>query len=390
MSPEEQAQTALPELIGLIYEAAFDSSQWQAVLQRFSHLVHASAAAGFLHNFDAATQGGPALGGSFAVMQGMSESAMADYATHFGAINPWAANEEVLRPGVAVSSSMLYPDHLLPKTEFYGDFLRHQGVFYSLGGVTDRAASLALKFSFMRPRAHGHYQAHELAMWQALVPHVQRAARLHLRLQQLAAQAVDTEEALAALAGGLIVLNHEGRVQRINPQAQALLAAPQGLTVSGAGWVHITPASAEAGLQRAVRAALLPQHALQAPREVLHCHGTGGCLRLEVVPLPNAGRQPDQQRCALLVSRPAPAAASLAAALQRVYHMTPSEAALTAALVDGQSLAQVAEQRAVSIHTVRTQLKSATAKAGAKRQADLVRIVLTGPALRMPDGPAPD
>ena len=61
--------------------------------------------------------------------------------------------------------------------------------------------------------------------------------------------------------------------------------------------------------------------------------------------------------------------------------MTPAEAALTEALVSGHSLQEFAELRSTSMHTVRTQLKAAAAKAGAKRQADLVRIVLTGPAV---------
>jgi DNA-binding CsgD family transcriptional regulator len=102
------------------------------------------------------------------------------------------------------------------------------------------------------------------------------------------------------------------------------------------------------------------------------------------MPLPAADpKDLDVRRCALLVSPfEDPAAQALVPALQRIYGMTPSEALLTEALVSGRSLAQVAEERAVSIHTVRTQLKAATAKAGAKRQADLVRIILTGPAMR--------
>jgi DNA-binding CsgD family transcriptional regulator len=67
--------------------------------------------------------------------------------------------------------------------------------------------------------------------------------------------------------------------------------------------------------------------------------------------------------------------------LERMYQMTPAEAQLTEALVNGKSLQEHAEARSVSMNTVRTQLKSAAAKTGARRQADLVRIVLTGPAI---------
>jgi len=67
--------------------------------------------------------------------------------------------------------------------------------------------------------------------------------------------------------------------------------------------------------------------------------------------------------------------------LRNFYGMTVAEARLTEALVNGYSLQEYAERQRISIHTARTQIKSATAKAGAQRQVDLVRIVLTGPAV---------
>ena len=71
----------------------------------------------------------------------------------------------------------------------------------------------------------------------------------------------------------------------------------------------------------------------------------------------------------------------MARQLEGMFGMTPAEARLTEALVHGQSLQQYADARRVTMSTVRTQLKAATAKTGTRRQADLVRIVLTGPAI---------
>lgn len=68
-------------------------------------------------------------------------------------------------------------------------------------------------------------------------------------------------------------------------------------------------------------------------------------------------------------------------AIEPIDQMTPSEALPTQALVNGQSLKGFARVRQVGINTVRRQLRVATAKTEARRQADLVRIVLTGPAV---------
>jgi DNA-binding CsgD family transcriptional regulator len=70
--------------------------------------------------------------------------------------------------------------------------------------------------------------------------------------------------------------------------------------------------------------------------------------------------------------------------LEIMYEMTAAEAQLTEALVNGKSLQEFADSRRVSMNTVRTQLKSASAKTGARRQADLVRMILTGPAIFKP------
>ena len=70
----------------------------------------------------------------------------------------------------------------------------------------------------------------------------------------------------------------------------------------------------------------------------------------------------------------------LAHSLQRIYNMTLAEPALTEALVRSQTLVDFVDLRSATLNTVRTQTKNAVAKVGAKRQVDLVRIVLTGPA----------
>ena len=67
--------------------------------------------------------------------------------------------------------------------------------------------------------------------------------------------------------------------------------------------------------------------------------------------------------------------------MQAWYRMTPAEARLTQALVNGLSLQEYAAQAELSFHTVRSQLKAVVGKVGVGRQADLVRVVLTGPAI---------
>jgi DNA-binding CsgD family transcriptional regulator len=70
-------------------------------------------------------------------------------------------------------------------------------------------------------------------------------------------------------------------------------------------------------------------------------------------------------------------------ALIELYGLTPAEARLMAALVDGERLEDYADRHQISINTARTQSKQIFAKTGQGRQADLIREVLANPVLRV-------
>jgi len=58
------------------------------------------------------------------------------------------------------------------------------------------------------------------------------------------------------------------------------------------------------------------------------------------------------------------------------FGLSPRESELACALAGGETLADYAEHRRLSIETVRSHLKHAMSKLGVRRQVDLVRLVL--------------
>ena len=83
----------------------------------------------------------------------------------------------------------------------------------------------------------------------------------------------------------------------------------------------------------------------------------------------------------LLISDPELGIPSLHEVLRGLYRLTLAEAQLAQSLINGWSLQEFADRQGVSIHTARSQFKSAAAKVGVSRQADFVRVLLTGPAM---------
>jgi DNA-binding CsgD family transcriptional regulator len=86
----------------------------------------------------------------------------------------------------------------------------------------------------------------------------------------------------------------------------------------------------------------------------------------------------------MLILTPASAELDISTdALMRLFDLTPAEACLAVALVGGSTLEEHAQQRGVSVGTLRVQLKHIHAKTGARRQSDVVRFVLSSAAAHL-------
>jgi DNA-binding CsgD family transcriptional regulator len=68
--------------------------------------------------------------------------------------------------------------------------------------------------------------------------------------------------------------------------------------------------------------------------------------------------------------------------LQSMFHFTDAEAGIAQLLASGRTAKDIAHQRGVTIHTVRTQLRQILQKAGVRRQADLASLLLNIPRVR--------
>jgi CRP-like cAMP-binding protein/DNA-binding CsgD family transcriptional regulator len=66
---------------------------------------------------------------------------------------------------------------------------------------------------------------------------------------------------------------------------------------------------------------------------------------------------------------------------RKLYGLTPTEARLSSALLQGMNVMQVARELHIKVNTVRSHLKSIFLKTGANRQSELVRILITSPRL---------
>jgi DNA-binding CsgD family transcriptional regulator len=184
----------------------------------------------------------------------------------------------------------------------------------------------------------------------------------------------------------MIAVDAQATVLFANPTAERLLRAGLGLTCRQ-GCLGATDPTKEDELRRLIRQAGLAAlgRSSEAGGVLALPRPEGRPLSLLVCPLrPHALTLGTSVPAALLIFGDPDASSSTSTqALIEIYGLTPAEARLMAALVDGERLEDYADRQRISINTVRTQSKQVFAKTGQARQADLIREVLANPALRV-------
>ncbi len=121
--------------------------------------------------------------------------------------------------------------------------------------------------------------------------------------------------------------------------------------------------------------------------------GEGSPVSLLITPDPYPKTHYDKkiENCAIIFITSASIKQKIAESpLQTLFNLTPAEARLAALLASGMSLNQAAEQTFIAKNTAKVQLKSIFSKTGVNRQAELIKLILTSPAVFNPSVSTPE
>lgn len=244
--------------------------------------------------------------------------------------------------------------------------------------TADEARATALLLVLPQCGADWAPQDPERRLLARLAPFLAHFARLYQRFESAGA----LTSLLDHLVLGVVLLDSRGRVTYANRSAAELLGVEPGLSEPNEN-VSRDPRSE--ALYRTIRSS-------SGGEEDSHSHPVDG-RRLHLLatsldwPRPEG---PTAQRFAraLFIGDPKVASGDPIGNLGRAYGLTPGETRLAWLLVGDYSLAGAAEQLGITEGTARTVLKRVLAKTGTKRQASLVRLLLSGPAQVRASAPA--
>ncbi|MGC2523945.1 MAG: helix-turn-helix transcriptional regulator [Stellaceae bacterium] len=232
--------------------------------------------------------------------------------------------------------------------------------------------------SVSRPYADGEFDATQIQLFAALIPHLQRAMQLRLRLATLDGPPTSSVEMLNRLPQAVLLVDAQAQVIFANQIAEKMLGPGGGLSLDRDG----LKAETSDGTR------LLRQTIANCADSANQLGEAGGRLRLSrrerapltmlVIPHRTQVTWIDVLRPAaiLFITDPEQAVMVRGEWLRQDFGLTPAEAVFAAEISKGDGLQATASRLGVSLTTVRTHLAHVFDKTGTRRQAELVRLML--------------
>jgi DNA-binding CsgD family transcriptional regulator len=367
-------------LIGMIYDAAVDPQRWPAFLNSFSDAIHASGCALLHHDLRDWT-------GTISVAVRVDPDALSKYGEYFAAIDPWmrrGAAAGLLESGDVRLGQEIVRHEEFVKTEYYGDFAKHYQLTQIIGGVIRRDDSVTSSLTTLRPDSEDSFGEDDRTFMRLLLPHLQQALQLHRRLVGLELAHATAIETLEHMPLGVVLVHRDGTVTFANRAARVILEGRDGLTIDDKkilAWIpseskrlrNLVSAAAHTGVGGQTRggAMAVSRPSMRRRLELL-------VTPLRTLSLPELG---ELANCAaVFFTDPEHADEPRAELMVRFWGLTRTEARIAAILATGRGINEAADRLGITRNTARWHVKHVLAKTGAKRQADLVRLVLSSPA----------
>jgi DNA-binding CsgD family transcriptional regulator len=219
------------------------------------------------------------------------------------------------------------------------------------------------------------FDLRHLNYMQLLAPHLDRAARLQIRLNLATVRSELVSGALDHLTVGIVVVDQAGSTIWQNRRAEDMAANPEVLTIFGQRLLGRNASSTQSIAQLICRAIAGEPGLLPIERDSLKP------LLLIAAPLrqPNtyeACTRPSETAYAVIfISDPDETDNFTVESLQRAFHLTYREAQTAIAVAHGHGLKTAARTMGVAPTTARSQLQQVFAKTGTSHQAELAALV---------------
>ena len=376
MRRRQDKDAALLEVIELLYEAVTAPDQWTEALDRTHTLFDSTAVHLFLWD---SQQDRPTA--SLASRSYLGQQEVLDY---YLRIDPRRA----VLARQPVGYTMLCHEHIneafVRSNEFFQDYSLRVGRRYLMATNLFQSGASTSVLAVLRSPRQGAFGMVEKALLERVRPHLARVARVQARFENLRQEVALGADLMNTQSACVVAADANARPVRMNQAAEAVLRLGEGVQVKAGRLVG----------------------AMQAQTAILHhlisqATGAGGAVNggSMIVDGPQGARQaitvsPLSRHSTLLQKPEVPLALVTIKSLDQslrpsrqlieMFGLTQAEAELAAAVGAGRRLDDIADERRVSMATLRTQMRALYSKTATSRQVELVHMIASLPVFLEP------
>jgi DNA-binding NarL/FixJ family response regulator len=366
-----EAEQALP-LVGDIYDAALDPTLWPEVLGKTCDFVGGCMAN--LYSQDSINNRA-----NLYHSWGDDPRYTALYLEKYSYLNPLYPAMSFMPAGEVFSQDDIISQAEMRATRFYKEWLKPQRYLDVVFCNVEKTATSSAPLTVVRHERDGPVDEATRRRVGLIVPHVRRSVLIGKVIELHQVEAAALAESLDRLAAAMFLVDASGRIVHANVAGHTLLADGAVLRAAGGRMLANDP-QANQTLQDSFAAAAAGDATIGTKAIAVALKSAGGEQFLaHVLPLTSGGRRVagDHYRvaAAVFVHKPALDMPSPLTGLVELYGLSPREISVLLAIVEAGGVPAVAVMLGLTQATVKTYLKSIFQKTGAKRQADLVKLV---------------
>jgi DNA-binding CsgD family transcriptional regulator len=359
-------------IVADIYDAALDPPLWRKVLKDVCSFARGGPSASLFWQ-DAASK----TGNSYFVWGGEARFGQL-YWEKYIALNPFTPAAGSFPVEQLYSAADVLPPPEFMETEFYKEWMSPQGWGDVLSVNLDKTTTSRAVFSVARHARDGLVDEEMRHRMRLLVPHVRRAVVIGKLIDLNRQQAAALADTLDGLHAGAFLVDADGRLVHANTSANDMLN--DGNVLHANGRLVAFDAKGDQELHDIFAAARDGDAALGGKGVAVHLTARNGDQFVtHVLPLTTGARRkagvPYSAVAAVFVQRAGNDGPPSLDVLAARYQLTPSELRVLIAIIDIGGVPEVAAALRLSQATVRTHLRHVFEKTGARRQADLVKLI---------------
>jgi DNA-binding CsgD family transcriptional regulator/PAS domain-containing protein len=362
----------LSHVIATVYDCAIDPQRWHQAIESVARLIGGNSGAILLID---AIRNEPRL----YVDWNVDAESMRLYREEYHAGNPlhegfsrFDVDEPYNVPAVIDPAEWM-------KSRVYTEFGQPRGWLDNVGVWIMKTPSRLASLSVIRGIEAGWAGPRELGILRLLSPHVRRAISIADLIDMRTLVATAFESTLDSLAVAIVLVDIKGVIAHANRAARALMAERDPIE-SDRGTLRATAASFAGGLAAAIAQTAHPESRMgKIGIDVRVPYADGRPGFAHVLPLGQGevrGGLGPAASAAVFFTPTGEAQRLPAAAWAATFGFTSAEMRMLELLVKGQTVTEAAGVMGIAEPTARTHVANLMAKAGTRRQADLIQLAL--------------